>query len=73
MLHDMSKEFWNAAGWILFFLALALPAAGWWLGLDRIFIFGTFFFCFLGAGYMAQLGRFSRSRTEQEESEERTD
>ncbi len=73
MLHDMSKEFWNAAGWIMFVLALAVPAAGWWLGLDRTFIFGTFIFCFLGAGYMAQLGRFSRSRTERDESEERTE
>jgi hypothetical protein len=67
VLHDMSKEFWNALGWILIILSVVVPVTGWWLDFDHTFLFGVFVFCFMGAAYMAQLGRFSKSRKDPSE------
>ena len=62
MLHDMSSEFWHVSGLLLLVLSIAGPVAGWFLGVDKIFLIMCFTFCFLGAVYFAQLGNYSKPR-----------
>ena len=67
MLHDMSKEFWHAMGWLFLISAIVVPITGWYLDFGGFFVFAAFLGCFMAAVSMVQLGSASESRTDRPE------
>jgi hypothetical protein len=63
----MSRAFWYILGLVLLISAIIVPIAGWYLDFDHTFLFGVSLGGFLGAGYMLQLGNWSKSRKERSE------